>query len=370
MKKRDIKKFFPKIPKEDKILINNLPESFIIEDVPYIKQEDKHLSGSAVYQMLRSFDGEKSPTQKMIAKEGGWEDYKKFNHATYKENFEHFLIKNGKPSYHFYPANYIATELNDGIEATQIIRSNSELISSIDFKVFKALLVKIGRPQMVRLHFSIDIYPMEEEMAKYVDMAGHCALLIGYDNEGFIFNDPWDKEKWGGTRGGKEIKISYHELTNLYQMVNYSKENNDPNGRVFAEIPTPSEVCLTNDHITLNTKLIWEGILGYSLIGIKINNITIELKTDDNLKVIGHNPIKISEELYPGGIINTNWKIKTGRESLSHSVQVIYTVDYHYPEIPWEKLKAIKKKFTFKTRNRVCLFNPSYLINAGITSNC
>ncbi|MDT8413170.1 MAG: C39 family peptidase [Vicingaceae bacterium] len=369
MKKKEIEKFFPRIPSEDKKLIKNLPESFLINDVPYIKQEEKHLSGSAAYQMLMSFDGQSFPSQKEIAKEAGWDDFKKFNHATYKENFEHFLIKNGKPSYHLYPANFIATKLSNGIEATQIIRSNSEIISNIDFKIFKALLVKIGRPQLVRLHFTTDIYPMEEEMAKYIDMSGHCVLLIGYDEDGFIFNDPWDKETWGGTRGGKEIKISYHELINIFQMVNYSKDNNCPNGRVLAEIPTPSEVCLTDDHITLNTKLIWEGILGYSLIGIKINNISVELKTDKNLIVIGDNPIKISEDFYPGGSLNTKWILKTGSDALSHPVEVLYTVDYHYPEIPWEGLKAIKMKFTFKSKNRVCLFDSSYLINAGITSD-
>lgn len=369
MKKKEIKKFFSKIPKHDREIIKNLPARFLIKDVPYIKQEDKHLSGSAVYQMLMSFDGEKSPSQKEIAKQAGWDDVKKFNHATFKENFEHFLIKNDIPSYHYYPANFIATKLNNGIEATQIIRANSKIISNIDFKIFKAFLVKIQRPQIVRLHFSTDIYPMEEGLAKYIDMAGHCALLIGYDEEGFIFNDPWDVEAWGGTRGGKEVKIKYHELINIFQLVNYSKENTFPNGRVMSEIPTPTEVCLTNDHITLISKLKWEGILGYSLIGIKIDNITVELKTDNNLTVIGENPIKLNEKLKPGSEITTKWTLKTGDLALSHPVEAIYNIDYHYPETPWEGLKAIKKKFTFSSKNRVCLFDPNYLIKAGITSD-
>jgi hypothetical protein len=48
---------------------------------------------------------------------------------------------------------------------------------------------------------------------------------------------------------------------------------------------------------------------------------------------------------------------RTGSEALSHPVEVVYTVDYHYPEIPWEGLKAIKKKLTFKSKNRFSLFD-------------
>lgn len=41
--------------------------------------------------------------------------------------------------------------------------------------------------------------------------SGHLAVLIGYDNKGFYFNDPYDQ-----VRPGKEVKVNYSQFKKVF----------------------------------------------------------------------------------------------------------------------------------------------------------
>lgn len=360
----EIKSFYPCISLTDLELLENLPKELQL-DVSYIVQEEKYYSGVAVFQMMCAFNGMSYDSQSAIADQAGWDDYTTFNHATFKENFSHFLIDNGIPSTDYYPAQFVGSKVGNGVVATNIIRGNNEATSTIDFEILKLHLAKLRRPLKVRLHFTLSHYTMTESMAQYLDMSGHCALLVGYNEKGFIFHDPWDTT-WGGTNGGAYVTYSYSDLMYLFQMVNYSKEEADPGGLFYSEIPVVKTACLTNSTIEVQTVLKWEGVLGYSLKGIKAQNIVVELITDSNLTVIGSSTVSLEDILVPGGSLITNWKLSTGSASRSFPIEVKYTLEYVYPAIPWESLDEKTQTFIVKSENRICLFNESYLEDAGV----
>lgn len=365
-----IRSFFPDFSDDDHEILKNLPDKFILESVPYVKQEDKYLSGSAVAQMLFQFYGiPSSPnsTQNNIAINAGWDNYNNFTHVTFKENFSKYIITQGLLSSDYYPQHFIARKLGDGLQATKFIRENSDFISKFDFQLFRLFLYKLRRPLKIRLHFNEDHYPMPEDMLQKIDMSGHCALIVGYDSDGFIFHDPWDRDSWGGTRGGAFTVISYEELMYRFQMVNYSLEAPDPNGTLIVKIPVVQDAVVNNSTIVVKAILEWPGVKGYSLNGIHVNNITASITVGGDLQVHGGvNNIQANQILVPGDYIEVEWQIDTGAGLGSYPIYVTFNGNYVYPAIPWENLTELDYPVSFSAKSRLCVFDSNYLVIAGI----
>lgn len=73
-------------------------------------------------------------------------------------------------------------------------------------------LIKKDYPIIVRLHPGA-YYPMENDDLNYrVDREGHVVAIVGFDDEKevFIFEDPWNSEKFGGERSGR-FMLPYNE---------------------------------------------------------------------------------------------------------------------------------------------------------------
>ena len=128
-------------------------------------QEEKHWSGAAVVQMMSEYFGAEADSQKEIVEEAEWNDWKKFDHSTFREKLARYFLRKGFLAAQYYPAGHIAPQMKDGIEATDLIRANVEIICGIDFEYFKALLVSREAPLIARLHFTEYQYPMDDLQA-------------------------------------------------------------------------------------------------------------------------------------------------------------------------------------------------------------
>ena len=162
--------------------------------------------------MLLQYFGDAVESQKRLVTTNLWDDWKKFDHSTFREKMASCMIKRNCLYSVYYPAKYLGPKINDPIEASDFIRRNDQVIQKIDHEYIKGLLAFRRSPLVVRLHFNEYDYPMDEEMIQRLDVSGHCVLFVGYDNEGFFIHDPWNRNDWGGKRGGPYSKISYKDM--------------------------------------------------------------------------------------------------------------------------------------------------------------
>ncbi|MCL6451604.1 MAG: PQQ-like beta-propeller repeat protein [Acetobacteraceae bacterium] len=81
-------------------------------------------------------------------------------------------------------------------------------------------LLAAGMPLLVRLHPGAR-YPMPPDALSRVDLEGHVVLIVGFDDEArsCLVMDPWDRDRWGGARGG--LTALPYDLMRL-MLVDYS----------------------------------------------------------------------------------------------------------------------------------------------------
>lgn len=364
-KQKIVRSYLPNLSDEDYNLINNLPDNYVLQ-VPYIMQEDKHLCGSAVVQMMLGYQGLNFPSQSDIANSAGWNDWQTFNHATFKEKLVVYLLNQGQLPVNYYPQMYVATKMQNGIEATKFIRSNSDLFNNYDYSFFKAQIVKTKSPLIFRIHFTDDIYPMDENMMIKYDNSGHCLLMIGYDNDGFIFHDPWNKSLWGGSGGGEYLRISYDRLMYEFALVNYSLDSPIGTGGLKCRILPPQQAVITNSEIELVSEVNWPSL--ESLFGNKPNlqNLSMKLTVGNGFTIIGSDTFNYTGELCPGQTIYGSWKLSTNNLVGSYPVSIELNADASYPEIPWESIPPTSVVYSKSYKNRICIFDEQYLLVAGV----
>src|SRR5262249_31477730 len=146
------------------------------------------------------------------AAKAGWELPRQLGHESFSENLMHVLLtEHSLLSAQYYPAGHIGPKIGNGVESTDFIRTNLPLLAPIDFMFFKAVLFSRKAPAFIRVPFSTHQYPMAEEVARYLDVAGHCMLLLGWDKEGFFLHDPWPASTAIAGRGGANVHIPYRE---------------------------------------------------------------------------------------------------------------------------------------------------------------
>ena len=120
------------------------------------------------------------------------------NHESFSEDADRFFAKLNFVPATYYPGAYILRHFDSGAEGGDSIMQNREKVSEIDFQFFKLLLIKTEGSVFYRIHFTTDEYPMDEELARRLDNAGHCLLMVGWTERGFLFHDPWN------TKNGEE----------------------------------------------------------------------------------------------------------------------------------------------------------------------
>lgn len=348
----------------------DLPTAFKI-DVNYIKQEEKYSCGIACARMVLSHFGLKDRTEKQILNDLEIIDHRDIVHSSYEEIIGQWLLTNANVLPSLYsPAGHINPALKDGILATDFIRTNSEIISDHDFLVFQNILVETKCPAIVRIHFTTDIYPMEQEEARYMDVSGHSLLMVGYDEEGFIFNDPWDFEKWGGQRGGKDIKITYKDLRKGQNiLVNCSKEVIEPFTKLEAYFEHLPVATHTNRDVILELVIKWNGIPNLYLKRWFIDEFTLNLKSFGTLK-FEKTEFNFKTILKPGSEIRVNIPMNTGNELGSSEVEFEIIADVKSPIFKWIKNnRSTSDKVIINTKYRVSVQSDDFFKYYGIVEN-
>lgn len=368
---RDMREYLPCLTEEDQRIIDQLPSAFVLPNVPYVVQEQQHFSASAVVQMLGLIYNLTVGTQTAIASAGGWSNWSTYTHSTYKEMFSRYMVDLGLWTAQYYPMSFVATKMGSGLEATKFIRANAEYFSTFDFNIFKAMLLKRRAPVKLRVHFSTNEYPMSSAMAEKIDMAGHCVLLVGWNDLGFVVHDPWNRSTWGGTRGGAYITIPYAELKYSLSFVNYSLEEADPiepGDNIKAIVYKTPDVVTYGSTITVEAEWNWPGIKNYSLKGIRVRDISATLTVGGGATIVGSPTIVLpaSNVLVPGGYVRAKWSVIVPSTTGSYHSDVTFEGTFVYPAIPWESLPEKTAAVSRVAMNRFCVFDPAYLATAGV----
>lgn len=169
------------LPLYDDFMENKgVPEEYLL-DVPFERQEQVHYSGAACARMVLKYLDRIPPSQDEIMVALGAQDYRGLKHESFEVSLSEVAAQFARilPA-HFSPAIHIAPKMQSGIVATDFIRSTPQVryISDHADYIFKRLIVSRKAPIIVRIHFTTDLYPMDEEVARYLDVTGH-ALVIG-----------------------------------------------------------------------------------------------------------------------------------------------------------------------------------------------
>jgi hypothetical protein len=331
-----VRSMFPPMSQEEASFMSNLPEKVELE-VPFVYQEEKHWSGAAVVQMLHQYFGDPVESQRNLVATNSWNDWKEFDHSTFREKMASCMIKRNYLYSLYFPAKYIGPKIKDPIEASDFIRRNDQVIQKIDHEYMRGLLAATKVPLIVRLHFNEYDYPMNEEMIQRLDVSGHCVLFVGYDREGFIIHDPWNKNDWGGKRGGPYCKIRYEDMfEGNPRPVNQTYDYSGCANKLIVSIPPPKEIVFQERVITVRCKVEWPGMTGILGDFIKLSDINAKLTLSDNFSCLS-DPNQKLDELIPGQKSFLEWKVNVGKMEGSFPVNVQVTCKITMPAVSWEK---------------------------------
>ena len=327
----------PKLSNEETLILENLPQSRKI-DAPYFKQSEKHLCGAACVQMLQAYHGDPITDQKSIAYIANWQDWRRFNHESFAEDFDRVMARlNFLPS-RYYPGAFVLPRYETGAEGADFIVENREIFAEIDFSFFKALLVKLKTPLLCRVHFVSEEYPMPDAMIEKIDNSGHCLLMIGYDDDGFIFHDPWDKEQWGGVRGGENTKISYHFLQNIRPLVNCCKEQIEPYSKLLSWFEIPRRAVMQGRKIDLVLNVAWPGLSGILSKTAPAHSLSAQIKVPKGVNCLSSTTISSqSSKFTVGSTHQFVWSIDLGQDTGSYEIDAAISCSVTIPAYPWEQ---------------------------------
>jgi hypothetical protein len=327
----------PPITGDDAVLLDNLPEQFSL-NVPYVLAERKHWSGAACMQMLQSYHGGPTTAQDSISHHAGWDDWRYLNHESFSADFHRLLVRYNFLPANYYPGTFILPNFQTGPEGGDFISKNREIVSEIDFKYFKAMLIRARSPNICRIHFTTDEYEMSEEMARTLDNSGHCLLMVGYDSDGFIFHDPWDLAKWGGSRGGPYIHISYNYLTHIRPLVNCCREENGNGVKLVFALEEPRQAMSQGLNVDIAARIEWPAFAPVFTRSYKLENLSARLFVDDQLSLTSSEIVDLDGPLLPGNVSYISWSLALGNSVGSFGVRAELKGTVSIPGFAWESL--------------------------------
>ena len=329
-------KWLPKLSDEERQLLESLPGEFQLE-VPYQVQEKMHWSGAAVVQMLRQFHEGISVPQDLIAHEAGWQDWRRFNHETFKEDLARYMAKRNYVPGMYYPGRYVLPKHKTGVNGADFIAQNYEVVNEIGFAYFKALLVATDSPVYVRLHFHTGEYPMPEEMATVLDTCGHAVLITGFNEKGFIVHDPWNRDAWGGTTGGANVLLPYQVII-LSPSVNCCLGYVGWFTRLKAWFDYPRSAIHQERKIELVVNVELPGVRGVLSDIYPVNDLQAQLIVGGDLRLQGPSLSAFgSKNLAYGSTSQAKFSVMTGGTG-SHPVEALVQATVTIPAFAWEKI--------------------------------
>lgn len=314
-----------------------LPESYQL-DVPYITQEQRHYSGAACAQMVSEFHNIACPTQDEIMSDLGGKDFRGLKHESFEVLLSDMLIRRtGLLPSHYSPAIHIAPKMGDGIAATDFIRGYPQTIyiANHDFYVFKRLMLARSAPLIGRIHFTTDLYPMDDEVAQYLDVTGHAMVFVGYNSDGFIVHDPWNANAFGGSRGGANRLIPYAELRDVTPLVNCSKDDMemaDRLGILFEHLP---QAVFPGRDVSGRIALYWPGIEGVAAKRWAVTDVSAKFSTTSAISFHAQSCTLSDFDLRPGQTRYIPFSINTGDRLGSWQISVEVSARVTCPTFPW-----------------------------------
>lgn len=332
-----LKQFLPLLPElrdEEVALLENLPEEFNLQ-VEYTSQQKMWWSGAAVAQMLHKFHKGIDVPQDVIAHEQGLEDWRGLNHESLKEDFARHMARHNFLPAVYYPGRYVLPRFKSGVAGADFIATNYEMVNDVGFRYFRALMVATKSPVMIRVHFHTGIYPMPEEMAQVIDTSGHALLLIGFNRDGFIVHDPWDKDAWGGTGGGAAQFLSYEELASR-PSVNCCLGMVTSFMPFKADFDYPRSAIHQDRDIDLVLRLNLPGVRGITSDVYALSNVSAKLTVGGELVTKTEREVSEVRRLVAGDYTELRWKVNTGSKTGSYPVEAIVRASLQLPAFGWE----------------------------------
>lgn len=326
------------LPLYDEFIENKgIPEEYFL-DVPFEYQEQVHYSGAACARMVLKYLDRAPPSQDEIMEALGARDYRGLKHESFEISLSEVAAKYAQilPA-HFSPAIHIAPKMQNGIAATDFIRSMPQVryISDHADYIFKRVLVSRRAPIIVRIHFTTDLYPMGEEVARYLDVTGHALVIVGFNRDGFIVHDPWDASSFGGQRGGPNRKISYEELRDVTVMVNCSLKDEPSWDRLGLYVEHLQRAVFPERTIQGNVVLYWPGIEEVPADRWVITDVNAKFSTGSDIRFRSQNVNLTQFNLRPGQIRHIPFVIETGRTLGSHQIKVDVSARLRCCSFPW-----------------------------------
>lgn len=332
-----LRSMLPQLSKEEAEFLDNLPSSFKI-DCPHFVQEKMHYSGAACVQMICAFHGDPIPNQADVAFTAGLDNWKFQNHESLSEDLvRHMARRNYIPAI-YYPGRHVLPKFPVGTDGVDFISGNRDSMAEVDFTYFKALLVNSQAPLFIRVHFDTTMYPMPEEMAQRLDHTGHGVVIVGYNENGFIINDPWNKNEWGGTRGGQDSFISYHELRHVGPAVNCCLDLVEQFTKPQAFFEVPHVAVYQNRDMEIDVVVQSIGIKGIQSDIYALEDVSVTLRFGEGLICRSPMRIQASEKLLPGTEVRIPVAITTGDRTGSYPIYARVQGTLNIPAYPWEEM--------------------------------
>lgn len=268
----------------------------------------------------------------------GARDFRGIKHESFEVLLSDMLVRRtGLLPSHYSPAIHIAPKIGDGIAATDFIRGYPQTIyiANHDFYIFKRLLVARSAPLIGRIHFTTDLYPMDDEIAQYLDVTGHAIVFIGYNSEGFIVHDPWSAKAFGGHRGGANRLIPYAELRDVTPLVNCSKDDIEMADQLGIYFEHLSQAVYPGRDISGRVALYWPGIEGVAAKRWVINDVSASFSTASAISFHSQHCALSSFELRPGQTRYIPFTINAGDRTGSFQLSVEVSARVTCPSFPW-----------------------------------
>lgn len=364
-----VDELLPGLSRTEAELVASLPDQFHLANVPYVEQEKPHWSGAAVAQMLALHHGQPPLEQIELAAKAGWELPAQLGHESFSENLMHVLLtEHSLLSAQYYPAGHIAPKIGDGIQSTDFIRTNLPLLASVDFVFFKAVVFARKAPAVVRIHFSTQQYPMPDEIAQKLDIAGNCMLLVGWDKEGFILHDPWPKSGAMRGRGGADVHITYTELVEKFPIVNCSADMVMAVDQFEAFLPPTRVALYPGRDVEMDVVVRWPGMRSISLDRCFVKDIETELNSMGSLIPSNASVAFDGAVLRPGEEMRLTTLVNTGDSEGSFGIEArtrAVTVINKFPWVPDSKQLRFPISTSFE--NRLCVMSKDFFGSYGTT---